>query len=84
LTSTILILAPVFGHVGDGNLHVNIFFDPKNVGLAEMVEKAAEKLALHALTLGGTCTGEHGIGSDPYILVCCCAVFPAHGYVVTL
>ena len=57
--------APIMGHVGDGNLHCNIYFDPDihpNDPIQFDHVRAAEKLALHAIGLGGTCTGEHGIG----------------------
>lgn len=52
--------APVMGHVGDGNLHCNIFYDPNDHHFNHV--QAAEMLALNAIKLGGTCTGEHGIG----------------------
>ena len=51
--------APVMGHVGDGNLHCNIYYDP--IDHFNHVQ-AAEMLALNAIKLGGTVTGEHGIG----------------------
>ena len=52
--------APVMGHVGDGNLHCNIYYDPNDHHFNHV--QAAEMLALNAIKLGGTCTGEHGIG----------------------
>ena len=55
-------IAPTFGHVGDGNLHVNIFFNLDNEELLRMSGQAANKLAKKAISLGGTCTGEHGVG----------------------
>ena len=54
---------PVFGHAGDGNLHPNILFDMRNPGELERVQAAAADIFRAALALGGTLTGEHGIGS---------------------
>ena len=54
--------APVMGHVGDGNLHCNIYYNPLQDANEFNHVKAAEELALKAIQLGGTCTGEHGIG----------------------
>jgi len=54
--------APILGHVGDGNFHVLILLDPDN---EEDVQKATafnSRLVKRALDMGGTCTGEHGIG----------------------
>jgi glycolate oxidase len=53
----------VFGHAGDGNLHPNILFDRRNAGEMERVEQAAAGIFRAALALGGTLSGEHGIGS---------------------
>ena len=55
--------APIVGHVGDGNFHMSFMLDP-NSG-AELAEAKAleEKIILRALEMGGTCTGEHGIGA---------------------
>jgi glycolate oxidase len=60
----------IFGHAGDGNLHPNILFDRRDPEQWEKVERmAAEEFAL-ALQLGGTLSGEHGIGAlkRPYLL----------------
>jgi glycolate oxidase len=54
---------PVFGHAGDGNLHPNILFDMRKEGELERVQSAAAGIFRTALSLGGTLTGEHGIGS---------------------
>ena len=51
-----------FGHAGDGNLHVNIMADRKDPEKMERAEKAAEELFDLTLELGGTLSGEHGIG----------------------
>jgi glycolate oxidase len=53
----------VFGHAGDGNLHPNILFDRRREGELERVERAAAAIFRAALELGGTLSGEHGIGS---------------------
>ena len=50
-----------WGHAGDGNLHSSFLFDPGNAGLAA-ARAAAEELFALAATLGGTISGEHGLG----------------------
>ena len=56
------LLAPIVGHVGDGNFHSLILFDPKDENERLQAHAAHEALILRALNMGGTCTGEHGIG----------------------
>ncbi len=59
----------IFGHAGDGNLHPNILFDMRVPGQWDKAqEMAAEEFAM-ALELGGTLSGEHGVGilKRPYI-----------------
>ncbi len=58
-----------FGHAGDGNIHVNIMIDKKVPGELQKAEKAIEEVFKHALELGGTMSGEHGVGiaKAPYI-----------------
>ena len=58
-----------FGHAGDGNIHVNIMIDKKVDGELEKAEKAIEEVFKGALALGGTMSGEHGVGiaKAPYI-----------------
>ena len=53
-----------YGHAGDGNLHVNIVHDedPEDPRVARRVEAAVEELFRGALSLGGTLSGEHGVG----------------------
>ena len=51
-----------FGHAGDGNIHVNIMIDKKVPGELEKAEKAIEDVFKGALELGGTMSGEHGVG----------------------
>ena len=56
------LVAPLAGHVGDGNFHLGILYDPARDGERARAEALAEGVALRAIRLGGTCTGEHGIG----------------------
>ena len=59
----------IFGHAGDGNLHPNILFDKRDPEQWAKVEKmVAEEFAI-ALELGGTLSGEHGVGTlkRPYM-----------------
>ncbi|MDW7758640.1 MAG: FAD-linked oxidase C-terminal domain-containing protein, partial [Desulfuromonadales bacterium] len=51
-----------FGHAGDGNIHVNVMIDKKIPGQMEIAEKAIEEVFRGALALGGTMSGEHGVG----------------------
>jgi len=51
-----------FGHAGDGNIHVNIMLDRENEREASQAAEAKEKLFKKVLDLGGTLSGEHGIG----------------------
>ena len=59
----------VFGHAGDGNLHPNILFDRRDPEQWEKVEQMVGEIFYVALDLGGTLSGEHGIGifKLPYI-----------------
>jgi D-lactate dehydrogenase (cytochrome) len=50
------------GHVGDGNFHFGYLIDPNNAQECATAEELNHKLVTRALSLGGTCTGEHGIG----------------------
>lgn len=52
----------VFGHAGDGNLHVNIMYDRHDHDECEKAEIAVEKLMRLVVSLDGTISGEHGIG----------------------
>lgn len=51
-----------FGHIGDGNLHPNILFDPRRES-PEAVHELAHRIALVAIRYGGVLSGEHGIGT---------------------
>lgn len=50
------------GHVGDGNFHMGYLIDMANPAEIELAERLNERLVRHAIALGGTCTGEHGVG----------------------
>jgi len=54
--------ATIVGHVGDGNFHVLCVLDPENAAQFEEANRFAEQTVQRALRMGGTCTGEHGIG----------------------
>ncbi|MCE2493456.1 MAG: FAD-binding protein [Alphaproteobacteria bacterium] len=56
------LMAPLVGHVGDGNFHLVFLFDPNDERELAEVERLNERLVLRALALDGTCTGEHGVG----------------------
>lgn len=53
----------VFGHAGDGNLHPNIIADKRDKEEMRCVEQAVEEIFKAAIELGGTLSGEHGIGT---------------------
>ncbi len=55
--------APIVGHVGDGNFHLIILFDPTDPAERAAAEGLAHRVSLRAIRMGGTCTGEHGIGT---------------------
>ncbi|MGH2828879.1 MAG: FAD-binding oxidoreductase [Actinomycetota bacterium] len=54
--------APIVGHVGDGNFHVLFLFDPNDAAELAKQRELHERMVERALAMGGTCTGEHGIG----------------------
>jgi glycolate oxidase len=58
------IATAVFGHAGDGNLHVNLLSndDPADTAVRAKMWAAAERVFAHTIELGGTLSGEHGIG----------------------
>lgn len=56
------LLAPIVGHVGDGNFHMIVLFDPDSESEKQAAEELSSYVASAAIELGGTCTGEHGIG----------------------
>jgi len=55
------LVAPIVGHVGDGNFHTVILVPPEPDGLARAWE-LDKKIVARALSLGGSCSGEHGVG----------------------
>ena len=62
--------AYVFGHAGDGNIHVVVMDNPDDRAQWAQVEDANCMIVLKALDYEGTCTGEHGvgIGKSPFLL----------------
>jgi glycolate oxidase len=52
----------IFGHMGDGNLHPTFLTDERNLDEMQRVEKALHEIFDETLRVGGTITGEHGIG----------------------
>ena len=54
--------AYMVGHVGDGNFHLAIFFDRGDADALTRVEAVGHTMIKHALSVGGTSTGEHGVG----------------------
>ncbi len=63
------LIAPIVGHVGDGNFHVTPMVDLDSAGEVEAAEAFSKRLALRAIEMEGTCTGEHGVGQKkgPYL-----------------
>jgi glycolate oxidase len=53
----------IFGHAGDGNLHPNILFDKRDPAQVEKMKKAAGEIFGVSVALGGTLSGEHGVGN---------------------
>jgi D-lactate dehydrogenase (cytochrome) len=56
------LFAPILGHVGDGNFHVFFILRPHDHQGWALAKTINEAMIAHALSVGGTCTGEHGIG----------------------
>ncbi len=56
------VLAPMVGHVGDGNFHLVYVIDADDPKEVEAADALHERMVLRALAMGGTCTGEHGVG----------------------
>jgi D-lactate dehydrogenase (cytochrome) len=56
------LFAPILGHVGDGNFHVFFILPPDDQESWARAKAINEAMVAHALSVGGTCTGEHGIG----------------------
>jgi len=56
------IIAPIVGHVGDGNFHLLLLLNTEDPEEMERAEAFMDRLVMRALAMEGTCTGEHGIG----------------------
>jgi D-lactate dehydrogenase (cytochrome) len=64
------LIAPLFGHVGDGNFHTVVSVMMNDPDEVERAKSFIERLSERALAMEGTCTGEHGIGDgkQPYLI----------------
>ncbi|GIL46054.1 hypothetical protein Vafri_3139, partial [Volvox africanus] len=64
------LVAPIVGHVGDGNFHMMLVVDPREGGEVARARGVVGRMVHRALGMQGTCTGEHGIGYGklPYLL----------------
>ena len=56
------LLAPIVGHVGDGNFHLTLLVDMDDPDEVKRAKGLAQRLVERALAMDGTCTGEHGVG----------------------
>jgi len=56
------LVAPIVGHVGDGNFHTSPVFDRNNPKDMAAIETFLDRLTKRAIAMEGTCTGEHGVG----------------------
>ena len=56
------LVGPLVGHVGDGNFHIIFPVDPTNAADLHEAERLSNRIAERALSMGGTCSGEHGVG----------------------
>lgn len=52
----------MLGHVGDGNFHTLLLADPEDADQMRALEDVSSRMAYRAIEMGGTCTGEHGVG----------------------
>jgi D-lactate dehydrogenase (cytochrome) len=56
------LVAPIVGHVGDGNFHLTLLVDMNDAAEIKVAKQFSERLVERALAMDGTCTGEHGVG----------------------
>ncbi len=56
------LVAPIVGHVGDGNFHLVLLVDHQDAAEVERAQAVHQRMVHRAIAMGGTCTGEHGIG----------------------
>jgi D-lactate dehydrogenase (cytochrome) len=56
------LIAPIVGHVGDGNFHLTLLIDMDSAAEVRNAKDFGERLVQRALAMDGTCTGEHGVG----------------------
>ena len=56
------LIAPIVGHVGDGNFHLTLLVDMQDPDEIKVAKAFNERLVERALAMDGTCTGEHGVG----------------------
>lgn len=57
------LVGPLLGHVGDGNFHAFLLFNPDEPDEYKKCKELSHRMAMRAIEMGGTCTGEHGIGT---------------------
>jgi glycolate oxidase len=69
LSERLGLIIPCFGHAGDGNIHVNVMVDPDDADEMRRAKVAVEEIFKRSVALGGTISGEHGIGyaKAPYL-----------------
>ena len=56
------LIAPIVGHIGDGNFHLTLLVDRESPAEVAYAEAFSHRLVERALAMDGTCTGEHGVG----------------------
>jgi len=56
------LIAPIVGHIGDGNFHLTLLIDNNDADEVKRAKALSERLVERALAMDGTCTGEHGVG----------------------
>ncbi|ALA16358.1 MULTISPECIES: FAD-binding oxidoreductase [unclassified Chelatococcus] len=61
------LISPIAGHVGDGNFHCQPLLDLDNADEVERVKGFIDRLVRRAIAMGGTCTGEHGVGQKKMV-----------------